>query len=118
VAFGVCCAALAIHGIIFGHTAMAIGGIVFFSLTVMGICGVVFRHGTLLVGISAFRCATPLLVICCTTSAVHSKYSNQSKEECAAKICLATEMEDGSVGGNDGKDAIAMTAMILVQQGY
>ena len=46
------------------------------------------------------------------------EHNNQPKEGCAAKICLTVAIEDGSVGGNDGKDASATTAMMPVQQGH
>jgi hypothetical protein len=66
-----CRTTMAIPGIIFGHIAMAIGSIGFFSLIATGIHGIVFRHSTLVVGIVVFCRATPLLVICCSTTADH-----------------------------------------------
>jgi hypothetical protein len=113
----VCCTAMAIRGIVFGRTTMAIGEVIFFSLTAMGIRGVVFCPGTfLVVGIIVFHCATPLLVICRTTTAMHGKHDNQTKEGCAAKICKMAAVDGGSVGGNDGKDASTTAAMMPVQQ--
>jgi hypothetical protein len=105
------------HGIVFGHTTMVIGGIVFFSLTATGICGVVFRRGTSVIGIIVFCHAKPLLVICRTTTAMCGKHNNQPKEGCAANICLMAAMGDDSVGGNDGKDASTTMAIMPVQQG-
>jgi hypothetical protein len=55
----------------------AIGSIVFFSLTAMGIHGNVFCHSTLVVGIVVFCRATPLLVICRTTMAMWGEHNNQ-----------------------------------------
>ncbi len=109
---------MAIHGIVFGHAAMVIGVVDFFSLTATEILGVVFHCGTLVVGIVVFCRTTPLLVICCTTTAMHSKHTNQPKEGCTAKICLMAMMENGSVGSNDGKDASATMAMMPVQRGH
>ena len=113
----VCRATTAIRGVIFSRAAMAIGGVVFFSLTATGIRGVVFPRGTLVVGIAIFRRATLLFVICRTTTAIRGKHNNPQKEGCVAKICLTAVMDDCSVGGNDGKDASATTAMMPVQQG-
>ncbi len=48
---------------------------------------------------------------------MHREHNNQPKEECAAKICLTAAIDDGSVGGNNGKDANSTTAMMPVQQG-
>jgi hypothetical protein len=110
----VCRTATEICGIIFGHTTMAIGSIVFFNLTATGI---VFRCSTLVVGIVVFRHTTPLLVICHTTTAMRDEHNNQPKEGCMAEICLTAAMDDGSVSGNDGKDVRAMTVMMPVQQG-
>ncbi len=47
---------------------------------------------------------------------MHHEHNNQPKEGCAAKIRLTAEMDDGSVGGNDGKDASARMAMMPVQR--
>jgi hypothetical protein len=46
------------------------------------------------------------------------EHNNQPKEGCAAKICLIVAMDDGSVGGDDGKDASSTAAMMPVQQGH
>jgi hypothetical protein len=48
---------------------------------------------------------------------MHGKHNNQPKEGCAAKIRLMAAMDGGSVGGDDGKNASATTAMMPVQQG-
>ncbi len=45
------------------------------------------------------------------------EHNNQPKEGRAAKMNLMAAMDDGSVGGNNGKDASAMTAMMPMQQG-
>jgi hypothetical protein len=45
------------------------------------------------------------------------EYNNQLKEGCTVKICLTAAIDDGSVGGNDGKDASATMAMMPVQLG-
>jgi hypothetical protein len=71
----------------------------------------------LVVGIIVFRRATPLLIICRTTTTMCHEHNNQPKEGCAAKICLTAAIDDSSVGGNDGKDASARTAMMPVQRG-
>ncbi len=42
---------------------VAVATVSFFSLTAMGIHGVVFCRGTLVVGTVVFCCATPLLII-------------------------------------------------------
>jgi hypothetical protein len=83
----------------------------------MGIHGVIFRRGASVVGTVVFRRATPLLIICRTTTTMRREHNNQPKEGCAAKICLIAAIDDGSVGGNDGKDASATTAMMPVQRG-
>jgi hypothetical protein len=64
-----------------------------------------------------FRRATPLLIICHTTMTMSCEHNNQPKEGCAAKIFLTAAIDDGSVGGNNGKDASATTAMMPVQRG-
>jgi hypothetical protein len=110
-----CHAAMAIHSIIFGCTAMVIGSVIFFSLTATGVRGANFHRSTLVVGIAVFRHAAPLLVICRTTTAMRGEHNNQPKEGCTAKIHLTAAMDDGSVGGNDGKDASAMMVMMPVQ---
>jgi hypothetical protein len=69
------------------------------------------------VGTVIFRHATPLLIICRTTMTMHCEHNNQPTEECAAKICLTAAIDNGSVGGNNGKDASTTTAMMPVQQG-
>jgi hypothetical protein len=69
------------------------------------------------VGTVVFRRATPLLIICRTTTTMRREHNNQPKEGCAAKICLTAAIDDGSVSGNDGKDASATTAMMPMQQG-
>ncbi len=112
----ICCTAMAIRGVIFGCTTMAIGGIVFFSLAATGIRGVVFRHGTSVVGIFVLGQATPLLVICRTKMVIMcSKHKKQPKEGCMAKIGLMAAMDDGSVGGNNGKDASTTMEMMPVR---
>ncbi len=73
----VCRTAMAIRSIVFGRTAMAIEGVVFFSLTTTRIHGALFCRGTLVVGIVIFCCATPLLVICRTTTAMCGEHNNQ-----------------------------------------
>ncbi len=83
-------------------------------LTATGIHGVVFHCGTLVVGTVSFHSATPHLILCCTTTTMRCEYNNQPKEGCAAKICLTAAIDDGSIGGNEGKDASAMTAMMPV----
>jgi hypothetical protein len=70
------------------------------------------------VGTVVFHRATPLLIICCTTTTMHHEHNNQPKEGCVAKICLTAAIDNGSVCGNDGKDASATTAMMPVQQGH
>jgi hypothetical protein len=70
-----------------------------------------------MVGTVVFCRATPLLIICRTTTTICREHNNQPKEGCAAKICLTAAIDSGSVGGNDGKDASATTAMMPVQQG-
>ncbi len=45
------------------------------------------------------------------------EHNNQPKEGCTAKICLTAAIDDGSVGGNNGKDASATVAMMPVQRG-
>jgi hypothetical protein len=69
----------------------------------------------LVVGTVVFRRATPLLIICQTTTLMRREHNNQPKEGCAAKISLTAAIYDGSVGGNDGKVASATTAMMPVQ---
>jgi hypothetical protein len=69
------------------------------------------------VGTIIFRCATPLLIICRTTMTMHCEHNNQPKEGCTAKICLTAAIDDGSVGGNDGKNASATMAMMPVRRG-
>jgi hypothetical protein len=66
------------------------------------------------VGTIIFRCATSLLIIFRTTTAICHEHNNQPKEGCAAKICLTAAIDNGSVGSNDVKDASAMMAMMLV----
>ncbi len=48
---------------------------------------------------------------------MHHEHNNQPKEECMAKICLTAAIDDGSVGGNNGKDASVTMAMMPVQRG-
>jgi hypothetical protein len=69
------------------------------------------------VGTIVFLCATPLLIICRTTRTMRREHNNQPKEGCAAKIFLTAAIDDGCVGGNDGKDASATTAMMPVRRG-
>jgi hypothetical protein len=69
----------------------------------------------LVVGTVIFCRATPLLIICRTTMPMRGEHNSQPKEGCAAKICLTAAIDNGSVGGNDGKDASATTAMMPVQ---
>jgi hypothetical protein len=85
-------------------------------LTTTGIHGVVFRRGALVVGTVIFRRATPLLTFCRTTTTMCREHNNQPKEGCTAKICLTAAIDNGSVGGNDGKDASATMAMMPVRQ--
>jgi hypothetical protein len=72
----------------------------------------------LVVGTVVFRRATLLLIICRTTTTMRCKHNNHLKEGCAAKICLTAAIDDGSVGGNDGKDASAMTVMMPMRRGH
>jgi hypothetical protein len=67
------------------------------------------------VGTIVFRRTTPLLITCRTTTSMRCECNNQPKEGCAAKICLIVAIDDGSVGGNDGKDASATTVVMPVQ---
>jgi hypothetical protein len=46
------------------------------------------------------------------------KHNNQPKEGCAANMHLTEAMDNGSVGGNDSKDASATMAMMSVQPGH
>jgi hypothetical protein len=69
------------------------------------------------VGTVFFRCATSFLIICRITTAMRREHNNQPNEGCAAKICLTAAIDDGSVGGNNGKDASATTAMMPVRWG-
>jgi hypothetical protein len=87
-------------------------------LTAMGIHGVIFCRGPLVVSTVIFRHATPLLIICRITTTMHHEHNKQPKEGCAAKICLTAAIDDGSVSGNNGKDASATTAMMPVQRGH
>jgi hypothetical protein len=72
----------------------------------------------LVVGTVIFRHTTPLLIICCTIKTMHHEHNSHPKEGCSAKICLTAAIDDGSVGGNNGKDASAITTMMPVQQGH
>jgi hypothetical protein len=66
------------------------------------------------VGTVVFRRTTPLLIICHTTMTMRRERNNQPKEGCAVKICLTAAIDNGSVGGNNGKDASTTTAMMPV----
>jgi hypothetical protein len=46
---------------------------------------------------------------------MRGKYNNQLKEGYTAKMHLMAAMDDGSVAGNDGKEASATMAMMPVQ---
>jgi hypothetical protein len=84
----VCRTATAKCGIIFGCAAMAIGSVLFLSLTATRIRGIVFCHGTLVISIVVFHQATLAvrgIVICCTTTTMRGKHYNQPKE-CVAKM--------------------------------
>jgi hypothetical protein len=67
------------------------------------------------VGTIVFRCTTPLLIICRTTTTMRCEHNNQLKEGCTAKICLTAAIDGGSVSSNNGKDASATIAMMPVQ---
>jgi hypothetical protein len=67
------------------------------------------------VGTIVFRCATPLLIICHTTTTMCHEHNNQPKQGCAAKMRLAAGIDGGSVSNNNGKDASATTAMMPMQ---
>jgi hypothetical protein len=84
----------------------------------MGIHGIVFCRGALVVGTVLFRRTTPPLIICCTTTTMRREHNNQPKKGCAAKICLTVAIDDGSVGGNDGNNASTTMAMMPVQRGH
>jgi hypothetical protein len=70
------------------------------------------------VGTVIFRRATPLLIICRTTTTMRCEHNNQPKEGCAAKMCLTVAIDDGSVSGNDCKDASTTMVMMPVGQGH
>ncbi len=53
--------------------------------------------------------------VLCTTATMRHEHNNQPKEGCAAKICLTAAIDDGSVSGNNGKDASTTTVMMPVQ---
>jgi hypothetical protein len=67
------------------------------------------------VGTVIFHHATALLIICRTTMTMHREYNNHPKEGCVAKIRLKVAIDDGSVSGDNGKDASATTVMMPVQ---
>jgi hypothetical protein len=57
------------------------------------------------------------VIICRTATAMHGGHKNQLKERFVATMHLTAAIEDSSLGGNDGKDASTMTAMMPAQQG-
>jgi hypothetical protein len=98
---------------------MAIGGVVI-GLTATGICGVIFRRATLVIGVIIFCRATLAIhgvVVYRTTTAMCSGHNNQPKEGCVAKM-LATEAKqqattshrDKKSRGRHNTNTSAMTA--------
>jgi hypothetical protein len=112
--------------IIFGHTAMAIGGIDFFSLTTMGLCSVVFRHGTLVGGIIVFGCTMSLQQYMALSSAAPSQQCTASttfsqNKDSVAKLPATEGKQQATTSGHNERtrgwcntNTSTMTAMEMM----
>jgi hypothetical protein len=84
--FFVCCTAMAICSVVFGRVTMAIGGVVFISLTAAGIRGIVVHRGTSVVDIVVFCHVTPLWQYTALSSAAQSR-------QCAANTTISQKRD-------------------------